>query len=162
MTVLMHNEGRMTVRKFVRQQKSSNGNAADVALDFGAAAAKVARIFEPDEYKLRVQSARVIERNENILVALDLVELESGGRVDGLPLWVDGPNADVGDLAARNQHVIAQLLTLRGLPTSGNVPKLLEQLAGLEFNARLALAVDGRSGRTHNEIAEIFAAADAP
>jgi hypothetical protein len=148
------------MRKFIRQK--SNGNAADVNLDFGAAAAKIARVFEPDEYKFRVQSARLIQRNENILVALDLVELESGGRVDGLPLWVDGPNAGVGDLAAKNQHVIAQLLTLAGLPTAGNVGTLIPKLAGLEFDARLALAVDGRSGRTHNELAEIFTAVDAP
>jgi hypothetical protein len=149
------------MRKFVRQKKS-NGNAADVELDFGAAAAKVARTFEPNEYKLRVQSAKVIQRNENILVALDLVELGSGGRVDGLPLWVDGPNAGVGDLTAKNQHVIAQLLTLAGLPTAGHVGTLIPKLAGLEFDARLALAVDGRSGRTHNELAEIFSAVDAP
>ena len=51
----------------------------------------------------------------------------------------------VGDLAAENQHVIAQLLTLAGLPTAGNVGDLIPKLAGLEFDARLALAVDGRS-----------------
>ena len=51
-------------------------------------------LFEPDEYQLRVQSARIIQSDENVFVALDLVELESGGRVDGLPLWVDGPNAE--------------------------------------------------------------------
>jgi hypothetical protein len=147
------------MRKFVRQK--SSGNAPDVELDFGAAAAKVARTFEPNEYKLRVQSARIIQRNENILIALDLVELESGGRVDGLPLWVDGPNAGAGDLAVRNQNIIAQLLTLAGLPTAGNVSTLIPKLVGLEFDARLALAVDGRSGRTHNEVAEIFAAVDA-
>lgn len=32
------------MRKFVRQK--SNGSAPDVELDFGAAAAKVARVFE--------------------------------------------------------------------------------------------------------------------
>ena len=117
------------MRKFVRQK--SNGNAARMLIiDFGAAAAKVPQVFEPDEYKLRVQSARVIQSNENILIALDLVELESGGRVDGLPLWVDGPNADAGDLTAENQHLIAQLLTLRSLPTSGNVTKLIENWPG--------------------------------
>ena len=146
------------MRKFVRQK--SNGNGADVNLDFSAAANKIARTFEPDEYRIRVESARVIQHNENILVALDLVELGTGGRVNNSLLWVSGPNAGVGDLAARNQHIIAQLLMLRGLPTSGNVTTLLEQLAGLEFDARLALAVDGRSGRTHHELAEIFTAVD--
>ena len=149
------------MRKFVRQ-KSNGNDAVDANIDFGAAAAKVARVFEPNEYKLKVQSARVIQSNQNVLVALDLVEMETGGRVRWSPLWVDGPNADAGDLAAENQHSIAQLLTLADLPTSGNVGALIPKLAGLEFDARLALAVDGRSGRTHNELAEIFTAADAP
>jgi hypothetical protein len=142
------------MQKFVRQR--SNGNAPDVELDFGAAAAKVARTFEPNEYKLRVQSARVIQRNENILVALDLVELESGGRVDGRPLWVAGPKSDAGNLTAENQHLIAQLLKLAKLPTVGNVGTLIPKLAGLEFDARLVLAVDSRSGRSFNAIADIY------
>jgi hypothetical protein len=149
------------MRNFVRQK--SNGNAAvDANIDFGAAAAKVARVFEPSEYKLKVQSARVIQPNGNVLVVLDLVELESGGRIATAPMWVAGPNADAGDLAAGNQNLIAQLLTLADLPTAGNVGELIPKLAGLEFDARLVLAVDGRSGRTHNELAEIFAAANAP
>jgi hypothetical protein len=153
----------MTMRKFVRQ-KSSNGGTAppDVDINFGAAGAKLPKVFEPNEYRFCIQSARVLESSEIILIALDLVELESGGRVDGLPLWVDGPNASVGDLAARNQHIVAELLRLAGLPTAGKVGVLIPKLQGLQFAARLALAVDGRSGRVHNELAEIFAAADAP
>ena len=38
------------MKKFTRQ-KSGNAPIADVNLDFGAAAAKVARLFEPGEYK---------------------------------------------------------------------------------------------------------------
>jgi len=148
------------MKKFVRQQKSNNA-PPDITLDFGAAAAKIARVYEPGEYRLRIESARVIQSNRNVLIALDLVELESGGRVDTLPLWVAGPNADAGDLAAKNQHIIAQLLTLVGLPTEGNVSVLIPKLVTLEFDARLALAVDGRSGRTHSELAEIFTAVDA-
>jgi hypothetical protein len=142
------------MKKFVRQK--SNNNAPDVNIDFGAAAAKVARVFEPGEYKLRVESARVIQRNQNVLVALDLVELESGGRVDGRPLWVEGPNSAVGTLTAENQYLIAQLLTLAELPTAGNVSDLIPKLAGLEFDARLVLAVDGRSGRSYNALSEIY------
>ena len=140
------------MRKFVRQK--SNGGAPDVNIDFGAAAAKVARIYEPGEYKVRVESARVIQRNQNILIALDLIELESSGRVDSRPLWVDGPNSGNGNLTAENQHLIAQLLTVAKLPTVGNVGALIPQLAGLEFDARLVIAVDGRSGRSYNAIAE--------
>ena len=142
------------MRKFVRQK--SNNNTPDVELDFGAAAAKVARTFEPNEYRLKVESAHVIQRNENILIALDLVELESRGRVDGRPLWVDGPKSGAGNLTADNQHLIAQLLTLAKLPTAGNVGDLIPKLAGLEFDARLVLAVDNRSGRSYNAIADIY------
>jgi hypothetical protein len=142
------------MRKFARQK--SNGNAADVKLDFGAAAAKVARTFEPSEYRLRVEAARVVQRNENVLIALDLIELETGGRVDGRPLWVDGPKSNAGNLTAENQHLIAQLLTLAKLPTVGNVGELIPKLAGLEFNAQLVLAVDNRSGRSYNAVAEIY------
>jgi hypothetical protein len=142
------------MKKFVRQK--SNAAAPDVNIDFGAAAAKVARVFEPGEYKLRVDSARVIQRNQNVLVALDLIEAESGGRVDGRPLWVEGPNSAAGTLTAENQHLIAQLLTLMKLPTAGNVGALIPKLAGLEFDAHLVLAVDGRSGRSFNAISEIY------
>jgi hypothetical protein len=140
------------MRKFVRQK--SNG-APDVNIDFGAAAAKVARTFEPEDYKLRIESARVIPKNQNVLVALDLVELGSGSRVDTRPLWVAGPKADAGALTASNQHLIAQLLTLAKLPTSGNVSELIPKLAGLEFDARLVLDVDNRNGRSFNSIADV-------
>jgi hypothetical protein len=143
------------MRKFVRQTKS-NGGVPDVNIDFGAAAAKVARVFEPEDYKLRIESARVIPKNQNVLVALDLVEVESGSRVDGRPLWVEGPKSDAGNLTADNQHLIAQLLTLAKLPTSGNVSELIPKLAGLEFEARLVLAVDNRSGRSFNAIADVY------
>jgi hypothetical protein len=142
------------MRKFVRQK--ANGGTPDVNIDFGAAAAKIARILEPQDYKLRIESARVISKNENTLVALDLVEVESGNRVDGRPLWVEGPKSDAGNLTSENQHLIAQLLTLAKLPTSGNVGELIPKLAGLEFEARLVLAVDNRSGRSFNAIADVY------
>ena len=82
--------------------------------------------------------------------------MESSIRVDIRPLWVDGPNAGAGDLAGRNQYLIGRLLTLRGLPTVGNVGDLIPQLAGLEFDARLVLAPDGRTGQTYNALAHIY------
>jgi hypothetical protein len=144
------------MKKFSRQ-KSGNASTADINLDFGAAAAKVARVFEPNEYKLRIESARVIQTNGNVLVALDLIEAESQGRVDSRALWVDGPNAGAGQLVMENRHQIAQLLTLVGLPTEGNVGDLIPQLAGLTFAARLVLAIDNRSGRTYNALVEVHA-----
>ena len=144
------------MKKFSRQ-KSGNAPTADINFDFGATTAKRARVFEPGDYRLRIESARVIQSNQNILVALDLIETESSGRVDSQPMWVDGPNAGAGQLALENQHRIARLLTLARLPIAGNnLGALIPQLAGVEFDARLVLAVDNRSGRTYNSIAEIY------
>jgi|SRR5215467_15651421 len=142
------------MKKFVREKAANQ--APDVELDFGAAAAKVPRVFATDHYKLRIESARVIQTNRNILIALDLIEIESGGRVDSRPLWVDGPNANSGNLTAENQHLVAQLLTLANLPTAGNAGELIPKLAGLEFDARLVLDVDSRSGRSFNAVANIY------
>jgi hypothetical protein len=143
------------MKKFTRQT-SGNAPTADVNLDFAAAGAKVARQFEPGEYRLRIDSARIIQNKQNVSVVLSLIEMKSGSRVDIRPLWVDGPNAGAGNLAAENQHLIAQLLTLRELPTAGNVNDLIPQLAGLEFDARLVLAEDRRSGQTYNALADIY------
>jgi len=143
------------MKKFTRQT-SGNAPTADVNLDFAAAGAKVARLFEPGEYRLRIDSARVIQTNQNVSVVLNLIEMESGIRVDIRPLWVDGPNAGAGDLAGRNQYLIGRLLTLRELPTVGNVNDLIPQLAGLEFDARLALSEVRRSGQTYNAFAAIY------
>ena len=143
------------MKKFTRQT-SGNAPIADVNLDFGAAGAKVACLFEPGEYRLRIESARIFQNKQNILVNLALIETESGSRVDLRPLWVDGPNAGAGDLAMNNQDLIGQLLKLRGLPTAGNVNDLIPQLAGLEFDARLVLDPDNRTGRTYNALADIY------
>jgi len=143
------------MKKFTRQT-SGNAPTADVNLDFGAAGAKLARLFEPGEYRLRIDSARIIQNKQNVSVVLSLIEMERGCRVDIRPLWVNGPNAGAGDLAGKNQHLIGQLLTSRGLPTKGDMGVLIPQLAGLEFDAHLVLDPDGRTGRTYNALAAIY------
>jgi len=143
------------MKKFTRP-KSGNASTANINIDFGAAAAKVARVFEPGEYKLRIESASVVQSGLNVLVVLDLVLLEDGGRVLTRPLWIEGPNAGVGHLAAENQHLLGQLLTIAGQPTAGNLNELIPHLVGLEFDARLVLATDRRDGRTYNAITTIY------
>jgi hypothetical protein len=140
------------MKKFTRKKSGS----ADINLDFGAAAAKVARVFEPREYRLRIESARVVQNGQNISVALDLVLAEGGDRVASRPLWVDGPNAGVGPLAAENQNMVAQLLALAGQPKMGNVNALIPKLTGLEFDGRLGHVIDSRSGRPYNTLAAIY------
>ena len=62
------------MKKFTRQT-SGNAPTADVNLDFAAAGAKVARLFEPGEYRLRIDSARIIQNNQNVSVVLNLIEM---------------------------------------------------------------------------------------
>lgn len=141
------------MKKFSRQ-KSNSGPATDINLDFGAAAANVAHVFEPGDYRLRIESARIIQNGPNVFVALDLVMVEGDDRIDSRPLWVAGPNAGVGPYASENQHLIAQLLTLAGEPTSGNVNSLIPKLTGLEFAGYLILKRDS-TGRTYNTLGTI-------
>ena len=144
------------MKKFIRQA-ATKAPAADIAIDFGAASEKVARVFEPEVYGLRVKTASVLQsHNDNFFVVLDLVEVESDARVSLQPLWVAGPNAEAGSLVAENQDVIAQMLSGAGLPTSGSVGELIPKLAGREFAARLAISHDSRTGRTFNSIAAII------
>jgi len=81
------------MKRFTRQ-KSESAPTVDINLDFGAAAAKVSHLFEPGEYRLRIDSASICQsKQKNTLVVLDLVETDGGGRVAIRPLWVDGPKA---------------------------------------------------------------------
>jgi hypothetical protein len=144
------------MKKFIRQT-APKAPAADIAIDFGAASEKVARVFEPEVYGLQVKTASVRHnQNGNVFVDFDLVELESSARVSLQPLWVAGPNAEAGQLVVENRDVIAQMLRQAGLETSGNVGELIPKLAGHEFGARLAISHDSRTGRTFNSIAAII------
>jgi hypothetical protein len=49
------------MKKFIRQN-ATKAPAADIAIDFGAASVKVARVFEPEVYRLRVKTASVFTR----------------------------------------------------------------------------------------------------
>ena len=141
------------MKKFTRQT-SGHAPAADINLDFGAAAAKVAHVFEPDDYKMRIETARVVQSGQNILIALDLVMMEGGDRIDSRPLWVAGPNAGISPFAAENQNLVAHLLSLAGQPTTGNINALIPKLTGLEFEGYLILKRDS-NGRTYNALATV-------
>src|SRR5260370_42134902 len=123
------------MKTFVRQ-KPDNRAAVPTNIDSGAASGQIPRVFDPEVYSLRIESARVVQRNQNTLIALDLIEVESGTHVAIQPIWVDGPNANAGRLAAENRHLIAQLLELAGKPTAGGSHELFPALAGGTFAAR--------------------------
>jgi hypothetical protein len=140
--------------KTFSRQKSDNAPTANINIDFGAAATKVAHLVEPGEYGLRIDSARVVQNGQNIFVALDLVMMEGGDRIDDRPLWVAGPNAGNGPYAAENQNLIAKLLARAGLPTAGNVNDLVPKLQGLEFEGYLVVKRD-TNGRPFNVLVTI-------
>jgi hypothetical protein len=139
---------RCKLKRFVRRNSKNT-------IDFGAASAQIGKVFDPEIYSLRIDAAHVIE-NENTLVVLELIEAHSGAHVKIQPIWIDGPNANTGRLAAENQDLIAQLLTLARQPTAGDVDELIPKLIGLTFEARLVLSTDRRTGRTFNSLAEIL------
>src|SRR5438045_9764819 len=111
------------MKTFVRQKPANSATVA-TNIDFGAASAEIARVLDPEVYSLRIEAARVVQRNQNTLIALDLIEIESGTRVAMQPIWVDGPNANAGRLASEKKHLIRQLLELAGKPTSGYVQQV--------------------------------------
>src|SRR6266404_1312203 len=143
------------MKTFVRQQPA-NTAAVATTIDFGAASGQIPRVFDPEVYSLRIESARVVQRNQNTLIALDLIEVESDAHVAIQPIWVDGPNANAGRLAAENRHLIGQLLALAGKPTAGEVHELIPALAGITFEAQITISPDSRTGRIFNAIAAII------
>jgi hypothetical protein len=143
------------MKKFVRQTPN-NATAVETSIDFAAASDQIAHVLNPGVYTVRIEAARVVQNDQNTLVVLELVEVESGKYVAIQPIWVDGPNANTGRLAAENQHLIAQLLRLAGKPTAGKVHGLIPQLAALTFEAQLVLSGNSRTGRTFNAIGTIL------
>ena len=109
------------MKKFTRQT-SGNAPPANVNLDFCSSRREGRPLYlSQAATDLASTPPALFKTNRTFPVVLNLIEMEGGSRVDIRPLWVDGPNAGAGDLAVKNQHLIAQLLTLRELPTAGNV-----------------------------------------
>jgi hypothetical protein len=130
----------------------------DMAIDFGAAKDRLPKLFEPGSREVQVQAAKVVAgKNGNTSVVLDLLDIETGARIANRALWVDGPKADVGTLAAENQELIGRMLELAGKPTAGSVRQLIPELAGLAFTAVLGVGTDTRTGRAYNTIIGVYA-----
>ena len=107
------------MRSFRRLPSATS--APDVEIDFGGAKDRLPKLLEPGSREVQIQAAAVASKNDNISVILDLLDVETGVRIDNRPLWVDGPKANVGRLAAENRELIARMLELAGKPTSGPV-----------------------------------------
>jgi hypothetical protein len=71
---------RENMKRFV-SRKSNN------TMDFGAASAQIGKVFEPEIYSVRIDAAHVIE-NQNTLVVLELIEVETGAHVKIQPIWI--------------------------------------------------------------------------
>jgi hypothetical protein len=140
------------MKPFTRQTRTNT----PVAINFGAASGQIARVLDPEVYTLRIENARVVQKNENTLVAFDLVEVDTGSPVAFQPIWIDGPNANAGRLAIENRHIIAQLLALAGKPTEGPPRDLIPGLVGLTFAAQLIISPDRRTGRRYNSIGAVL------
>jgi hypothetical protein len=137
------------MKNFRREPPTS---VPDIEIDFGAAKDHLPQLFDPGSRKVRIDLAKTITKDTNISVILELVDIETGKRIDNRALWVAGPNANMGTLAAENQRLIARLLELAGKPTKGNVAHLIPGLAGLTFTAVFGVATDNRTGRAYNNL----------
>jgi hypothetical protein len=129
----------------------------DVEIDFGGAKDRLPKLLEPGSREVQIQAAKVVAKNDNISVILDLLDVETGVRIDSRPLWVDGPKANSGTLAAENQELIGRMLELAGKSTSGPVGQLMAELAGLTFTAVLGVGTDSRTGRVYNTLIGVYA-----
>jgi hypothetical protein len=75
-------------------------------------------LLDPGQYDVRIEEARLVGSSHssgNISVALRLREVDSRAIVDTRPLWIGGPHADRGPMAARNQRIVSDLLAAAGI-----------------------------------------------
>jgi hypothetical protein len=140
-----------------RRPPPATTSAPDVEINFGGAKDRLPQLFEPGSREVRVEAARVVWKNGNISIVLELVDVATGMRIYNRALWVDGPNANVGTLAAENRVLIARMLELANKPTAGSVRQLIPELAGLAFTVVLGIATDDRTGRPYNTIIGVYA-----
>jgi hypothetical protein len=108
-------------------------------------------LANPGDYTCTVAKAALIEpRNAgNISAVIELVDPPSGDYFDLRPLWIDGPNAANGNMAARNIAVIADLLEAIGIPPGSYKElndELLARLIDKTFELTLDLDRGGRGG----------------
>jgi hypothetical protein len=108
-------------------------------------------LANPDDYIVIVRNAVLIEprHDGNISVALELADPESGKYFYVRPLWVDGPNAGRGNMAAHNLGIIADLLEVIGIPPTSYKElndELLARLIGRSFNITLDIDRGNRGG----------------
>lgn len=128
------------MNRFVRPNRQPAKAPGSSQINF--AAAKKTILLDPGLYELRIERAEPVGRNGNTSVALTLTDIASGQIVNTKPMWVAGPNARFGDLAERNQAIIADLLRLAGQPLEGDTAALLASLAGLRFMGDLGIESD--------------------
>jgi hypothetical protein len=139
--------------KFTRTGINRPSTAVAKTIDFGQS--QRAEVLEPDLYSLRVDDVKVTSNSThagvNTSVILTLTEMTESVAIRSAPLWIDGPNARRGDLAAENRATIKELLEAAGHPTKGNPIELLEKLKGFEFSGELIVDRDA-SGRPCNRM----------
>ena len=150
------------MKKFIRQTPND------------AAAADLTSISAPPRPRSAVcsiqglqpshRTARVVQKNQNTLVALESLRRRRCTRARQSPIWVDGPYLLQRWTAhSENRHLIAQLLALAGKPTAGNVHALIPELAGLTLLLRAvanalcqSAEISGQQDQFGNELRDRF------
>jgi hypothetical protein len=115
-------------------------------------------LADPGDHAATIENATLVKSQRgNVSVVLALGNPDTGHLFDVRPLWIDGPNAAAGTMAARNLAIIGDLLEAVGVaPDSYNAidNKLLASLVGKTFDIHRSLEY-GQTGQVFNAIALI-------
>jgi hypothetical protein len=115
-------------------------------------------LANPGDYACRVEKAELVEsrrRVGNVSVVLELTDPASGEHFDHRPMWIAGPNADRGNMVARNQAILADLLSAIGVPEPDGIDDtMLARLVGTTFDLTLGIKED-RAGEAFNKIVRV-------
>jgi hypothetical protein len=102
-------------------------------------------LLDPGSYDVEVTEARLVTSARspgNVSIVLRLRLPDSGAVVETRPTWVSGPNANRGPMAARNQHLVSDLLAAVGIAETDYTTftnPVLANLVGKVFAVELAI-----------------------
>jgi hypothetical protein len=134
------------------------GQGSNTVLSVTKQTAQRPELVEPGAYDVLVEEARLVGRpGSNVSVALKLRTTDTQTIVDTRPLWIGGPHADRGPMAARNQRIVSDLLTAAGIDDDSFTTftdAVLANLVGKVFAVELGID-RGKLASSFNCIARV-------
>ena len=155
-------------RDVFRRTSSSGATKGPLSVAVTELAQRRRVLCDPGVYWGTIEEATLVEsarRGGNVSIALTIrnAGVDVPVLFDLRPLWISGPNAHRGNMAARNFGIVADLLAAAGVAAADSYTELtgdmLGRLRNVTFELRLA-AEEGRDGRTFNVIDAVFGRID--